>query len=264
MISYSTKISGKTYSLFGINDSTNVFYDFIEKILSRLLQKHSDEKLLLNKIHYASKRKKYYINFISDNLFLKESENVLYSFTPGVESHLKNLSIFKFRETALRLKEWQYHMYMLEFALTNKINKKYFLDSDVKIALLPHCLRDLTKECKSDVNGLDYQCKHCSKCCFINEASKILKEKNIIPYIWMTANIRTISKKYLTENKTLGILGIACIPELVRGMRSCAKKNIPAIGIPLDANRCIRWMGNFYANSVNLQKLKELIAENLL
>lgn len=38
-------------------------------------------------------------------------------------------------------------------------------------------------------------------------------------------------------------------------------KIIPAVGIPLDANRCIRWMGSFHENSVNLEQL-ELLIEN--
>jgi hypothetical protein len=165
--------------------------------------------------------------------------------------------MFKFWESVMRLKEWQYHLYMLEIALINRMNKNKFLKSDVKIALLPHCLRDLTRECRASLNGWDYQCKHCSKNCFINEASKILSKHNIEPYIWMSANLRSIAKQ--NHNKSLGVLGIACIPELVRGMRSCMKKNLSVVGIPLDANRCVRWMGNFNPNSVNLEMLESLV-----
>jgi len=34
------------------------------------------------------------------------------------------------------------------------------------------------------------------------------------------------------------------------------KYNIPVIGIPIDANRCQRWMGDYYDNSVNLENLR--------
>ena len=73
----------------------------------------------------------------------------------------------------------------------------------------------------------------------------------------MSANLRSIAKQ--NHNKSLGVLGIACIPELVRGMRSCMKKNLSVVGIPLDANRCVRWMGNFNPNSVNLEMLESLV-----
>jgi hypothetical protein len=76
----------------------------------------------------------------------------------------------------------------------------------------------------------------------------------------MTAEMKTLIKKNRIENNSIGILGIACIPELINGMRSCSKANVPVIGIPLDANRCARWFGEFYPNSVNLKILYKLIS----
>jgi hypothetical protein len=107
---------------------------------------------------------------------------------------------------------------------------------------------------------MDYVCKSCSKNCYINFASNILKEFEVEPYIWMTASQRALFKKQTDGRKDIGVLGIACIPELIRGMRMCLKKNIPVVGIPLDANRCARWMGEFHPNTVNLEKLKELVS----
>ncbi|MCI0474389.1 MAG: DUF116 domain-containing protein, partial [Ignavibacteria bacterium] len=159
----------------------------------------------------------------------------------------------------MKLKEWQYYIYMLEFALVNRINRVKFASCENKIALLPHCLRDLEKDCKAESDGTDLLCRHCSKNCYINEISLLLAENGIKPYIWMTANIRKIIRDNNPGNKSLGILGIACIPELINGMRKCHKKAIPVVGMPLDANRCGRWMGEFYPNSINLNYLKTII-----
>lgn len=259
MIEKPERIIGKTYTLFGNSNSTDEFYLFIDNILNQLLRKYKDMNLLLDVIQRSSKRIKNYRQLISENNFLKESKSLFTSYTPGIKEHLRQQPFLKFWESVIRLKEWQYHMYMLEYALINRINREKFFECDVKIALLPHCLRDLTKNCKASHNGLDYQCKRCSKNCFINEATRILNENGIIPYIWMSANLRSTARKNLSEKKSLGILGIACIPELINGMRSCARKGITAIGIPLDANRCIRWMGDFNPNSINLEMLKALL-----
>ena len=63
-----------------------------------------------------------------------------------------------------------------------------------------------------------------SKNCYVNSASKILKDYKVEPYIWMTATQRKLFQE--TEGKKgLGV-GIACIPELIRGMRTCMKKNL--------------------------------------
>jgi len=59
----------------------------------------------------------------------------------------------------------------------------------------------------------------------------------------------------------VGVLGMACIPELVRGMRMCMRANVPVVGLPLDANRCARWWGQFHPNSVNLRELEILLGQ---
>jgi hypothetical protein len=52
--------------------------------------------------------------------------------------------------------------------------------------------------------------------------------------------------------------------ELTFGMRSCRSKGIPVVGIPLNANRCIRWFGEFFPNSVDLQELERLVTHGLV
>jgi hypothetical protein len=75
----------------------------------------------------------------------------------------------------------------------------------------------------------------------------------------MTANLSALFRNMEKAGNSVGILGIACIPELVRGMRMCLKHDVPVIGIPLDANRCARWWGEFRRNTVNVAKLESLL-----
>jgi len=51
------------------------------------------------------------------------------------------------------------------------------------------------------------------------------------------------------------VMGIACVPELVRGMRMCVKLDITVVGVPLNANRCARWMGEFRPTSVEMEEV---------
>jgi uncharacterized protein len=259
MLEKPLKIIGKTYSLFGEFESTDYFYNFIDDNIKLLLKNYKSEETLLEDLRISGRSKKNYEEFTEKNNFLSSSKSTLLSFTPGVQTHLKQQSVFKFWDSVMHLKDWQYHLYMLEFALINRLNKEKFLKCDVKVALLPYCLRDLSVECKAAPNGIEYQCKHCSNNCFINEVSKILSEKGIIPYLWMSANLGNIVKYNYAKNESLGVLGIACIPELVRGVRRCQKKKLPVVGIPLDANRCVRWIGKFNPNSINLDILKTLV-----
>jgi len=88
-----------------------------------------------------------------------------------------------------------------------------------------------------------------------------MKLRNIKAYIWREADLKKIFKLARSNGQSIGVFGVACIPELVNGLRLCAKYDVPAIGVPLDANRCIRWMGDFYPNSVNEKKILSLLIE---
>jgi hypothetical protein len=75
----------------------------------------------------------------------------------------------------------------------------------------------------------------------------------------MDGDMKKLAKYTLSKKKTFGVLGIACIPELTWGIRNCRKSNIPVIGVPLNANRCTRWYGEFFSNSIDLNELERLV-----
>lgn len=260
MLPEPVKIEGKTYTLFGSGDETSTFYSAVESIINNLLDKYRNKRELLDMLKNASKKRKYYDLFEKENCDTVDLKKILNPFTPHVNEHLNEQPFFAIRDGVMRLKEWQYHVYMLEFALVNRINREKFAACENKLALLPHCLRDLMKDCKAESDGTDLLCGHCSNKCYINEISLLFAEKGIKPYIWMTANLGKIIRNNNPDKKSLGIIGIACVPELINGMRRCFKKGIPVVGVPLNANRCGRWMGEFYPNSVNLNYLRTIIS----
>ncbi len=59
-----------------------------------------------------------------------------------------------------------------------------------------------------------------------------MKLKNIKAYIWREADLKKIFKIARSSGENIGAFGVACIPELVNGMRLCDKYDVPAIGIP--------------------------------
>jgi hypothetical protein len=72
-------------------------------------------------------------------------------------------------------------------------------------------------------------------------------------------DLEKLFKRLKAEHPSIGALGIACVPELVNGMRICINLDIPPVGVPLDANRCARWMKQAYESSFNLKMLEALI-----
>jgi len=258
-------VEGKTYSLFGGVSNTDGYYHTIRSLADNVLIGNDLELLLETLRKYSSKRrtlKRILSDGKSNSLIafcLLTIHAPLAQFTRNTAGHLKHLSLLKMGDRRLATTEEQYHLHMLEIELMNRLNRNLFLNADHKISLQPYCLRDFSVSCKAKSDGYDYQCKNCSKRCFQNAASRILQENDVEPYIWMGASIRKEAKEAARNNQRFGILGIACIPELVQGMRKCIKYRIPVVGIPLNANRCVRWFGEFHPNSVDLIELERLV-----
>jgi len=260
------KIIGKTYSLYAGNTDTDEFYSILSDLADSILSFAESREQLLSIIRKNSnrkrtlrtKKKKAFSNSLIANL-LVETESRLSKYFTGIDAHLKNLTLTEKCDSTLTTSREQYLLYMLEIELVNRLNREKFGSSESKYAFLPHCLHDLDKECLSASDGTDYVCKSCSKNCSVNSVSKLMKLRNIKAYIWREADLKKIFKLARSNGQSIGVFGVACIPELVNGLRLCAKYDVPAIGVPLDANRCVRWMGDFYPNSVNEKKILSLL-----
>ena len=260
------KIVGKTYSLYAGNEDTDKFYSELSDLASSLVSYKKPEEQLVSIIREYSKKKRTLRTekrkAISDSIIAKllnEAEEKLSKYFTDLDAHLKNLTLAEKCDSTLTTSREQYLLYMLEIELVNRLNKEKFISSGTRYAFLPHCLHDLDKECLSASNGTDYVCKSCSKNCSINSVNRLMKLQNIKAYIWREADLKKIFRLSRTDGQSIGVFGVACIPELVNGLRLCAKYEVPAIGVPLDANRCIRWMGDFYPNSVNEKKILSLL-----
>jgi hypothetical protein len=260
-------VNGKTYSLFGKSDSTSEYYETIRMLTDKILALNPETGDLIDNIRRFSSKKR----ILKKSLGIKDHDSLmevilnlidpyLRIYTENTEEHLRTLPLSKFWDRRLATSREQYHLYMLEIELTNRLYAPEFIKADRKIALMPYCLQDFSVSCKSEKNGFDYQCKHCSAKCFQNHASTILKDHHIEPYIWMGGNMKQLAKYTTKERRSFGVLGIACIVELTWGMRNCRKNGIPVVGIPLNANRCIRWFGEFFPNSIDLCELERLVA----
>ena len=146
--------------------------------------------------------------------------------------------------------------------LCNRLFADEFRGSVRKLAFLPHCLRDLEQECKASAKDgdVDLVCRSCSKKCGIHAASRALRHHGVEPYVWMGAPLKRLLRRLHEAPGGVGVLGIACVPELTFGMRMCRQAGVPVVGVPLNANRCLRWMGEFRETSFHLAALERLLA----
>lgn len=259
-----TPIIGKTYSLYNGENTSDNFYIHLSACAEEIIKLSGKNNVELLKMISDLSRSKLKLrllqrkdNFVSSTMDILNKHLSVYLI--NVEAHLKSISIRQLFDRRLSTSYNQYLLYMLEIELTNRLYIDQFNNCKIKLAFLPHCLHDLSRECLAAPDGIDYTCKGCSKKCIINHVGKILKSSGVIPYIWREADLKKVFTSYMKQGNSVGAFGIACIPELVFGMRLCRKHNIPVTGIPLDANRCRRWMGEFYENSVNINQLINML-----
>ncbi len=261
-------VAGKTYTLFGNEPTTADYYRKISTLADRVLALEPDVLGLIRTLERGSRKKrslKRQLRLSRSNgndlihFAVTAAREVLAPHTALVNAHLKELSFLKRWDGTLFTSEEQYHLYMLLIELANRAWGEAFRKAGRKIAFLPYCLRDLSATCRSGLGELDYICKGCSKDCYVNRVSALLREARVEPYLWMNASLKSLLRELLDKEGSIGVLGVACVPELFRGMRLCMGLNIPVVGIPLNANRCIRWMGAFHPTSVDLDGLSRLV-----
>jgi hypothetical protein len=263
-------VAGKTYSLFGSEPSTAEYYRKISALADRVLEKSPDILDFIRTLEQASRKKRFlkkqlHVSGLPSNPLIHSivttAHDLLAPYTVLVTAHLQELSFFKRWDGTLFTSEEQYHLYMLLIELANRAWGGAFRTAKRRIAFLPYCLRDLGAICRSGPGDLDHVCKGCSKDCFVNRVSTLLRDARVEPYLWMNASLKSLLRELRDREGSLGVLGVACLPELLRGMRLCIGLNIPVVGVPLNANRCIRWMGAFHPTSVDLDALSNLLTD---
>jgi hypothetical protein len=258
-------VQGKTYSLFAQGDDSERYFAEIKGLADLFLRRCPDEKRLLGLIQKAGKKPRLWglkttgtdrqtLQYVRETL--RQSMSV---FTRKVGDHLKTLPLAKRIDSTLATTEENYHLYMLEIELVNRIYREEFKRATYKFALIAHCLRDFRPECRSEKGDIESVCRGCTEDCLVHLGSVLLEKYGIRPYISVEMDQEKLFSRLKREHPSIGALGIACIPELAMGMRLCLRTGIPPVGIPLNANRCARWMSQAHETSFNLEQLEELL-----
>src|SRR5512135_1364544 len=139
-------VKGKTYTLFGNSDSTRGYYSTIKDFADKIINEHPDLQGIIDGLERLSGKKrtlKRVLKKVTPATITEEIVRMidpeLRKYTEDVEQHLKTLPLSKFWDRRLATSRIQYHLYMLEIELTNRLFIKDFIKADLKIALMPYC-----------------------------------------------------------------------------------------------------------------------------
>ncbi len=255
---------GRTYTLTDHAGSSSGYYNRISRVADKCIEDNGGAGALLGRLRRASGRKtllqKLFGTSGKKNSIASVIAHDLAGYTTDAAHHLSTLSISDRMDPTISTPEEDYHLNMLEIEVANRVNVETFKGSTCKMALIAHCLRDFREGCIAEPGDIESICRYCNRECFVNRGGRILEKYGIEPYISTTMDHKKLFSELKKRHPDMGALGIACIPELVEGMRLCNRLGIPAVGIPLDVNRCARWLGKTQESLFNVRALEELLS----
>lgn len=113
---------------------------------------------------------------------------------------------------------------------------------------LPQCLRN--QECPAKLGANGIECIKCPRECSVKEA-KIEAEK--LGYRVFIVPGGGFVKRLMLRHKPKGIIGVACLPEVMLGMELINKSKLPGQGVVLLRSGCLN-------TQVDLAELKTVLA----
>src|SRR3990172_457694 len=117
-------LSGKTYTLYGSADNTDVYFDRIRSIADLCLARYPDVTSLLSIVQNASRPRRRLKKLLGssfeipiDSFLACDLKDNFAEYTAAVAGHLKELPLMKSWDRTLAMRQDQYHLAMLEIEL---------------------------------------------------------------------------------------------------------------------------------------------------
>ncbi len=257
-------LPGRTYTLTDDKGSSRAYFEAVGSLVNEMLMAVPEPRALLKTIRGGVGPGRFFERFLiggkGRRRFFENMERSLSPFTGSIDEHLRSLSLSDRLDPVLRTSRTAYLYYMVEVELVNRINARAFSNAHWRMALVAHCLRDFRPDCKAVQGRVEEVCVQCEPGCCVGSGSRMLERHGVETFISVSMDHPKLFGRLKGEHPDLGVLGIACIPELVMGMRLCEGMGITAVGVPLDANRCTRWMGECLETTFSLEEMEKLLS----
>lgn len=195
------------------------------------------------------------------NWFENRSKIALGKYTADVDKFLRD----KYQEHLWRedvifcgRKEVEYHLNMVGAEIMNRAFRDDFNERSRKALLLPGCMRKSQKFCKAQETNLGLKCTECLKNCNVHQLTHIGDEQGFEVYI-VSHESSTFSKSSKEERNELGIVGVACVSNLIAGGWKSDSLGIPAQCVLLDSATCKNhWHDKGIPTGINIDHLIKL------
>jgi hypothetical protein len=220
-----------------------------------------------------------YINAIPDkyaNLLGVQAQNLsrlfemkakvrLHKYTKGVNMYItKNSDSYRDKENQVfcNRMEVEYHLNMVAAEILNREYKKKFDATKNKIVLLPTCMRSQDElQCKAKQMNNYFVCSKCNSECSIKTTSEEITDSKaqtvLIPH---SSGFSKILANWANQENT-GLIGVACVLNLLRGGYEMRNLNIPSQCVFLNYSGCAKhWKPIQRSTNIDVNQLSAVLA----
>ncbi len=187
--------------------------------------------------------------------FKFSSVNYLEKYTENVsEFLLKYHKKYKGREDYFFCgrKESEYHLNMFGAEIMNRTLRKEFENTEEKILLLPTCMSSHNSKCRAKVIKDDLTCAHCNRDCTVSRTTLDMKQKGIRTVLIRHSSSFSKSLEPWAGQKTTGLIGVACVLNLLTGGFEMKRLGIPSQCVFLDHPGCKKHWRSGKPSEINL------------
>lgn len=154
--------------------------------------------------------------------------------------------------------EVQYFFNMIAAETMNNVYRKDFLNCNKKRVFLPACMRQVKERCSSEKSNNGYKCKKCNKTCNVRKLTDMGENNGFEVYIIPHETMLFNSNK--DENSKVGIIGVACVLNLVSGGWKALRLGFKPQCVVLDYCGCsTHWLDKPIMTSINIDRIKRII-----
>lgn len=197
--------------------------------------------------------------------FEVRSEEVLGRYTPNVDRYLNEIRDERYWHEDVIFcgrRRVEYHMNMVGAEVMNRAYKAAFDATRRKMVLLPACMRLLPAgKCKAVEEDNTFKCTGCTAECSVNRLRRLGKQHRfevlMVPH---ESSISATKTDGALLNSDTGVVGIACVLNLVSGGWMLNDQGIPAQCVLLDYCGCRNhWCREGMPTEINFSRLKKIL-----
>lgn len=193
--------------------------------------------------------------------FEKRSSLVLGCYTKGVDDFLKNsYHRHKWKEDFIFCgsKRVEYHLNMTGAEILNRAFRDEFIRAQEKWLMIPACMRSHNdKNCRAYETPRGYVCKNCTPGCSVNKLTQIGRKYGFATYIVFHESVLFLHEE--TKEKSIGIIGVACVLNLISGGLKAKEYGFAPQCVLLDYCGCKKhWHKDGIMTEINVSRLMKV------